>query len=354
MDETPLQFKVIQTYKNARASTMTLPHGKVNLPIYMPVGTKGTIKGLTSREMHEVDCHLLLANTYHMNNSPGAEFLGLFGGIHKFMNWDRNVLTDSGGFQMVSLSKLCEVNEEGVLFEHPETKEKMFLKPEDSIKAQIQIGSDIMMALDHVVCTTTQGPEVEESCQRTIRWIYRNIDAHSNQKHQNLFPIIQGALDLDLRQRCLDEMLKVNANGYAIGGLSGGEKKEDFIRVVHFCCQKLPPNKPRYLMGVGFPEDLVVCVCLGVDMFDCVYPSRTARFGTAFSDSGLLKLKLAKYKLDFSKIDENCDCEACANYTRSFFNSITGKEEVAASLLTKHNIRYLLLLMKRVREAIIE
>ena len=308
-DVSPLTFKIESTQDFARSSLMTLPHGIVKTPVYMPVGTKGTIKGLTSREIENLDCWLLLGNTYHLNSHPGSEFLASVGGLRAYMRWNRNILTDSGGFQMVSLAKLCNVTEEGVTFEHPNTKEIMKLKPEDSIKAQISIGADIMMALDDVVSSTLTGPRVAEACERTIRWIDRNISANTNSSQQNLFPIIQGSTDSVLRDKCLNELIAKNANGYAIGGLSGGENKVDFIRTVHYCCQKLPVNKPRYLMGVGVPVDLVLCSALGVDMFDCVFASRTARFGTALTDYGNIKLKSAEFKFDFTPIDQNCDCE---------------------------------------------
>jgi queuine tRNA-ribosyltransferase catalytic subunit len=274
------------------------------------------------------------------------------------MNWSGNILTDSGGFQMVSLSKLCKVTEEGVEFQHPETNEVMFLRPEDSIAAQNNIGSDIMMALDDVVQTTTQGPRMEEACDRTIRWIDRNIAAHRKPLVQNLFPIVQGGLDTQLREKCLKALVERDANGYAIGGLSGGEAKDDFFRIVAFTAQRLPENKPRYLMGVGYPVDILLCACLGVDMFDCVYPTRTARFGTAFTRHGNIKLTLAKYKFDFSPVEESCLCEvrsaqqACRCFTKAYFNSIITREEVAAHLLSKHNIFFNLSLMRKVQQAI--
>lgn len=353
-DSKPLSLLVEAEHNHARACVMTLPHGPVRTPVYMPVGTKGTIKGLTPSEVANLDCWLLLGNTYHLNNSPGADFLGLLGGLRVFMNWPRNILTDSGGFQMVSLSKFCSVTEKGVEFEHPETAAKMFLRPEDSIRAQVGIGADIMMALDDVVSSTLIGSRVEEACDRTIRWIDRNLSANTNEDRQNLFPIVQGSTDLALRERCLAALIEKDTNGYAIGGLSGGENKMDFVRVVHFCCKTLPKNKPRYLMGVGFPVDLVICAALGVDMFDCVFPTRTARFGVALSDYGDLKLKNAKFKFDFEPIDKNCDCEACRCYTKAFLHSVVCKEEMAAHLISKHNIRYLLMLMGRFREAVFE
>ncbi len=274
------------------------------------------------------------------------------------MNWSGNILTDSGGFQMVSLSKLCKVTEEGVEFQHPETNEVMFLRPEDSIAAQNNIGSDIMMALDDVVQTTTQGPRMEEACDRTIRWIDRNLAAHQKPATQNLFPIVQGGLELRLREKCLQALIDRNTNGYAIGGLSGGEAKEDFFRVVAFTAQRLPADKPRYLMGVGYPVDILLCACLGVDMFDCVYPTRTARFGTAFTRHGNIKLTLAKYKLDFSPVDDACLCEvlsphqACRGFTKAYFHAVVTREEVAAHLLSKHNIAFNLALMRKVQQAV--
>lgn len=307
--ERPLHFKIEKELNFARASILNLPHGTVRTPIFMPVGTKGAMKGLTPNEMESLDCWILLGNTYHLNHAPGAEFLATIGGLRKFMNWKRNILTDSGGFQMVSLSKLCEVDEKGVKFEHPQNKSIMFLRPEDSIKAQIGIGADIMMALDDVVSSTMIGPRVEEACDRTIRWIDRCINANVNSENQNLFPIVQGSTDEHLRMKCLKAMLKLDVNGYAIGGLSGGENKIDFMRTVSLCCQHLPKSKPRYLMGVGFPVDLVLCSSLGVDMFDCVYASRTARFGTVLTDKGNLKIKSSKNRYVFEPIDKNCDCE---------------------------------------------
>lgn len=233
--------------------------------------------GLTYEEMDLMGCRLLLANTYHLAHQPGGKFLEQIGGLHKFVNWKHNILTDSGGFQMVSLSKLCEVTEEGVEFQHPNDKTMMFLRPEDSIHTQNQIGADIIMQLDDVVKTTTVGPRMKEACERTIRWIDRNIQAHARKSEQNLYPIVQGGLDFELRKMCLEALIDKDANGYAIGGLAGGEEKSDFWKIVSYCTDLLPQNKPRYLMGVGYPVDLIVCSCLGVDQFDCVFSTRTAR-----------------------------------------------------------------------------
>lgn len=348
-----MRFIIKAHHKHVRVSEMYLQHGKVKLPIFMPVGTKGSLKGLTAAELSSLGCRLFLGNTYHLHNNPGADFLASRGGLHKFIGWKHNLLTDSGGFQMVSLSRLCTISEEGVHFRHPHTDQPMFLRPEDSIKAQTGIGADIIMALDDVVSSTITGPRVEEACDRTLRWLDRCLNAHANSKNQNLFPIVQGGLNEKLRKKCLEEMKSLPVTGFAIGGLSGGEKKTDFIRVVAQCCRGLPEDKPRYLMGVGFPVDVLICTLLGVDMFDCVYPTRTARFGTALTHKGILKLKSKEFSDDFQPIMIDCPCEACKNYTRAFLHTIVCKEEVACHLLTKHNITYLLRLMENVRKEVI-
>lgn len=320
----------------------------------MPVGTKGAIKGLTAEEMEALGCRILLGNTYHLAYKPTGDLLETFGGLHNFSGWKYNILTDSGGFQMVSLSKLCEITEEGVKFESPFDSSIMVLKPEDSMKIQNQIGGDIMMALDDVVKTTTEGPRMAEAADRTVRWIDRCIEGHKNTTKQNLFPIVQGGLDFELRKKNLAELIERDAAGYAIGGLAGGEEKNDFWRIVNFCTDHLPENKPRYLMGVGYPVDLVVCSCLGVDMFDCVYPTRTARFGTALTRYGNLKLMKAENEKDLRPIQEGCECETCKNYTRSFLHTVATKEEVGCHLITTHNIHYLLTLMKSLHKNIAE
>ena len=265
-----LQFKILGTQRRARASTMTLPHGPVDTPVFMPVGTQGTIKGLTSEQVDSLDCQIILGNTYHLGLRPGADLVAEMGGLHKFMNWKRNLLTDSGGFQMVSLVELATISETGVHFQSPVDGSNMLLTPEKSIGLQNQIGADIMMALDDVVSSLEPDRNrVEIAMHRTIRWIDRCIGAHSRPTEQNLFGIVQGGLDPELRDICLEAM---NARsdwlpGYAIGGLAGGEDKHQFWRVVSQCTKKLPPGKPRYLMGVGYPIDLLVCTALGVDMY---------------------------------------------------------------------------------------
>ena len=359
-----LQFEVWSECRisKARRSRLILPHGEVNTPVFMPVGTQGTMKGLLTSEMcSDIECEIMLSNTYHLALRPTTKIIKSLGGIHKFMGMNNskcNILTDSGGFQMVSLLELASFSEDGVQFQSPVDGTEMLLTPEKCMELQNEIGSDIMMALDDVVPVTfSNNQRFKESTYRTIRWLGRCIKSHQNENKQNLFGIIQGGLDLNLRKICLTEIInKYNSKlpGYAIGGLSGGESKDEFWKIVLFCTNLLPLNKPRYVMGVGYPLDLIVCIALGADMFDCVYPARTARFGTALYIHGELKLNQKKYKYDFNVIDKNCKCSTCkSNYTRSYLHSIIGKKNSnSPQLITNHNIYYLLNLMKNVRKSI--
>eukprot|EP00760_Papus_ankaliazontas_P015015 PhM_4_TR16236/c0_g2_i1/m.98589/K00773/tgt, QTRT1; queuine tRNA-ribosyltransferase len=342
------------SYEHARTGTVQLAHGPVSTPVFMPVGTQGAMKGLTYEQMRGLGCELLLGNTYHLGLRPGEELLRSVGGLHGLTGWDRNILTDSGGFQMVSLLSLAKITEEGVEFQSSHDGSMLLLKPEDSMRIQNALGSDIMMQLDDVVHVLTTGPRLEEAMLRSIRWLDRCIAAHKNTEKQKLFGIIQGGTDLDLRRRCLDEMIQRDCPGYAIGGLSGGEAKELFWKAVAVCTERLPRDKPRYLMGVGYPVDIVVCVALGVDMFDCVYPCRTARFGTALTSEGVLQLSKPRFANDKGKLDPNCTCLTCEKYTRSSLHDIAGKESVACGLLSLHNIHYLFTLTRQMRAAMSE
>jgi len=337
----------------ARTGLMKLPHYTVELPMFMPVGTQGTMKGLLPDQVKDAGAQIILGNTYHLGMRPGTELLDQFSGLHNFMKWDRALLTDSGGFQMVSLLELAEITEDGVKFKSPYDGAEIMLTPEKSIEFQNSIGADIMMQLDDVVnVTETEYERFKTATYRTTRWLDRCIAANKNPNTQNLFPIIQGGLFPDLRKVSLEQLIARDAPGYAIGGLSGGEDKDKFWPTVHLCTDHLPRNKPRYCMGVGFAVDLVVCVALGVDMFDCVFPTRTARFGCALVDNGQLNLRQKEFAQDFSPIDENCDCSTCKNYTRAYLNTIVTKETVACHLLSIHNISYLLRLMSTMRESI--
>eukprot|EP01133_Synstelium_polycarpum_P005281 gene5281-6119_t len=353
LDDPPLKFNVLARQGNARAADLTLPHHVCQTPMFMPVGTQGTVKGLTSQQLVDLNCGVILGNTYHLGHRPGPDVMAKVGGLHAFMNYPRAMLTDSGGFQMVSLLSLAEIKEEGVNFQSPHDGSTMCLTPELSMQIQNAIGADIMMALDDVVSSTTTGPRVEEAMYRTLRWIDRCISAHERPHEQNIFCIVQGGLDPRLRDLCIDGLVARNFPGYAIGGLSGGESKDAFWRIVLQCTRRLPDNKPRYLMGVGYSIDLVVCSALGVDMFDCVFPSRTARFGTALVLSGSLNLKSAEYANDFRPIEDDCTCMVCKNYTRAYLHVVAGKESIGGQLLTYHNVAFQMSLMRKIRESII-
>ncbi|TVY88376.1 Queuine tRNA-ribosyltransferase catalytic subunit [Lachnellula willkommii] len=345
----------------ARAAILTLPHGPVQLPLFMPVATQASLKGLTPEQLEATGCRLCLNNTYHLGLKPGQEALEAVGGAHKLQGWKHNILTDSGGFQMVSLLKLANITEEGVRFLSPHDGTPMLLTPEHSIALQNTIGSDIIMQLDDVLVTTSPDTKrMREAMERSVRWLDRCIAAHKNPTTQNLFCIIQGGLDLEMREECCREMVARDTPGIAIGGLSGGEAKADYCRVVNTCTGLLPELKPRYVMGIGYPEDLVVSVALGADMFDCVWPTRTARFGDAITKHGVLKLRNASYRNDFGPVEEGCGCLCCRQgkgslgVTRAFVHHLAAKETVGAHLLTIHNVWYQLALMRSVRESIIE
>ncbi|KAG9301268.1 hypothetical protein G9A89_012651 [Geosiphon pyriformis] len=351
----------------ARVGKLTLPHFPVDTPVFMPVATQGSLKGLTPKQLEDMGCQIILNNTYHLGLRPGQDLLDDIGGSHKFQGWDRNLLTDSGGFQMVSLLKLAEITEQGVQFQSPHDGSLMLLTPEHSMSLQNSIGADIIMQLDDVVSSLTTGPRVEEAMLRSIRWLDRCIEAHKYPDKQNLFAIVQGGLNPELRRKCIREMIKRDTPGYAIGGLSGGEEKDTFWKMqvivekrsyfynlVTLSTDLLPKNKPIYCMGVGYAEDLVVCVALGVDMFDCVFPTRTARFGHALTAKGTLKLKSTKFAMDFSPIEENCNCVTCKSYTRAYIHTLATRETVGCHLITLHNLSYQLRLMESIRQAIIE
>lgn len=315
---------------------MTLAHGVTMLPTFMPVATQAAIKGLTPTQVESLGITLILNNTYHLNLRPGLDVLRQAGGAHAFQGWRRNLLTDSGGFQLVSLSKFTTITEEGALFSSPFDGSPTMLTPEESISIQHAIGADIIMQLDDVVSSLTTGPRVAEASRRSVRWLDRCITFHTSsgkQDRQNLFAIVQGGLDPDLRDECLEEMVKRKDHvaGFAIGGLSGGEEKDVFWRMISQCTAKLPDDRPRYSMGIGFAEDLLVCVALGVDMADCVFPTRTARFGVALTFEGALNLRLKKHATDLGPIDPQCPCPTCqVNTSRAFLHHTVTHETAAA------------------------
>ncbi|KAJ7287497.1 tRNA-guanine(15) transglycosylase-like protein [Mycena rebaudengoi] len=344
----------------ARVSRLTMAHGVTMLPTFMPVATQAAIKGLTPQQVESLGISLILNNTYHLNLRPGIKVLSEVGGAHKFQGWKNNLLTDSGGFQLVSLSKFSTITEEGALFESPFTGEPTMLTPEESISIQHTIGADIIMQLDDVVPSLTPDrARVSEAMERSVRWLDRCIAQHKasgKETTQNLFAIVQGGLDFELRDRCVVQMIerKDDVAGFAIGGLSGGEEKDVFWQIVKRCTEKLPEDRPRYCMGIGFAEDLLVCVALGVDMADCVFPTRTARFGVALTPKGPLNLRLVKYANDFTPIDANCPCPTCAEGTsRAMLNHIVTRETTAAHAVTIHNITFQAQVMGKARDAIL-
>ncbi|KAF5281569.1 hypothetical protein FQA39_LY05104 [Lamprigera yunnana] len=352
----PLIFNIFAecTTSKARTAKMILLHGEVNTPVFMPVGTQGTLKGLLTEQLENLNLQIMLANTYHLGVKPGIDILKKAGGLHKFMNWNKPLLTDSGGFQMVSLLKLAKITEEGVQFQSlNDQKLDIVLTPEHSVEIQNVIGADIIMQLDDVVKTTSlDNARIEEAMYRTTRWLDRCLKAHKRVNDQNIFPIVQGTLNSELRAKSAKAHMERDVRGFAIGGLSGGESKDDFWKMVHLSTNILPKNKPRYLMGVGFAVDLVVCCALGIDMFDCVFPTRTARFGCALIMKGQLNLKQKIYKTDFSPIDKDCKCSTCKTYTRAYLHHIATVHTVSCHLLTMHNIAFQQQLMKTIQENI--
>ncbi|KAF9227329.1 tRNA-guanine transglycosylase [Gyrodon lividus] len=376
-----MQFEVIAKCHTTRARVcqMKLAHGVTILPTFMPVATQAAIKGLTPQQVESLGITLILNNTYHLNLRPGTKVLDEAGGAHKFQGWKRNLLTDSGGFQLVSLNKFTNITEEGALFSSPFTGEPTTLTPEESISIQHSIGADIIMQLDDVVSSLTVGPRVGEAMERSVRWLDRCIEQHERsgrKDRQNLFAIVQGGLDPALRDQCLDAMIerKDRVTGYAIGGLSGGEEKDVFWRIIKQCADKLPVDRPRYSMGIGFAEDLLVCIALGVDMVcptnmtsrqtqsptlapqaDCVFPTRTARFGVALTPKGPLNLRLKKHAMSMDRIDDNCPCPTCTSgMSRAMLHHIVTIETAGAHALTQHNLMFQARIMGGARDAIVE
>lgn len=355
--ENPLKFEIIASCNttHARTSLLKLPHYTVETPIFMPVGTKGSVKSLLPEQLEDINCQIILGNTYHLGLRPGIELLEKAKGLHNFMGWNRGLLTDSGGFQMVSLLDMAEIDEQGVNFQSPYDGTKSLLTPEKSIQIQNAIGADIIMQLDDVVITTSKDENrLKEATYRTKRWLDRCLNAHVNPETQSIFPIVQGGLITNLRKLSANLHLERKVNGFAIGGLSGGEAKKDFWQMVLLSTQILPNDKPKYVMGVGFAVDLVVCCALGADMFDCVFSTRTARFGCALVSNGQISLKNCKFKMDFEPIDKNCICSTCKTYTRAYLHQIVNLEAVSCSLLSVHNLTYQMQLMKSIRDSIKE
>ena len=338
----------------ARIGKLTTPHGVIETPIYMPVGTQATVKTLTPEEVESLGAQIILSNTYHLFLRPGHEIVKKAGGLHKFMNWNKPILTDSGGFQVFSLADLRKVTEDGVEFRSHLSGEKHYITPEYDMEIQNALGSDIIMAFDICSPYGVTYDEAKKAMNMTLNWLERCYKAQKNE-NQMLFPIVQGAFFEDLRLQSLKETLKYAKCGIGIGGLSVGEPKELMYHLMDVMKPYYPENMPRYLMGVGTPEDLIEGVYRGIDMFDCVLATRIARNGTAFTSTGKLVVRNAKYKEDFTPLDSECDCYTCKNYTRAYIRHLINADEVlGARLVSVHNLRFLLKLMEDIRQSIRE
>lgn len=349
-------FEVTHIDKNSGARTGILhtPHGDILTPIFMPVGTQATVKSLTSQDLYDIEAQIILSNTYHLFIRPGHELVAKAGGLHKFMNFNRPMLTDSGGFQVFSLSKLRKITDDGVEFRNHLSGEKLFISPEKAIEIENALGADIIMAFD--VCSEygISYKKAEENMYRTLNWLDRCYKVQKNE-NQMLFPIVQGAFFKDLRLKSLEETKKYAKCGIAIGGLSVGEPKEEMYDILDTLKPHLPDNMPRYLMGVGSPDCLIEGVERGIDMFDCVLQTRIARNGTAMTNHGKIVLKNAKYKEDFTPLDDECDCYCCTHHTKAYLHHLVKTGEILGGrLLSLHNLRFSLKLMENIRKAINE
>ena len=350
-----IKYELIKESKEckARLGRVTTPHGSYETPVFMAVGTNATVKTLSVEELHEVESKIILGNTYHLWLQPGDEIIRDAGGLHKFMNWDGPILTDSGGFQVFSLAKLRDIKEEGVYFKHHKSGAKLFLSPEKSIEIQNNLGSDIMMCFDECPPYPATHEYLEKSLERTLRWAKRCKDANKHPDTQGLFGIVQGGEFEDLRKRSAEELVKMDFDGYSIGGTSVGEPKEIQNKVLDYSIDLLPKEKPRYLMGVGSPGAILDAVERGVDMFDCVLPTRIARHGTAMTSKGRLILKNKEFERDFTTLDSKCDCYTCKHYTKAYIHHLIKADEILGyRLLSIHNVRFLNNLTAEIREAI--
>ncbi len=354
-----LNYKLIKTDGNARRGRLTLNHGVVDTPIFMPVGTYGSVKAMSPVELHEIGAQIVLGNTFHLWLRPGTDVLDKFGGLHGFMGWDKPILTDSGGFQVFSLGEMRKITEEGVKFASPLNGDKLFLSPEISMQIQKALNSDIVMQFDECTPYEIDGrpateKEAADSMRMSLRWGQRSrneFDAGANPNA--LFGIVQGGMFEHLRDESLAGLEEISFHGIAIGGLSVGEPKEDMLRILSHVGPRLPQDKPHYLMGVGTPEDLVAGVANGIDMFDCVMPTRNARNGWLFTRFGDIKIKNARYKDDTAPLDETCGCYACRNFSRAYLHHLHRATEIlGARLNTIHNLYYYLQLMREMRDAI--
>jgi len=356
-DNVAVKYELIKECKQsgARLGRVHTPHGVIETPTFMPVGTQATVKTMSPEELKSMDAQIILSNTYHLFIRPGHEIVRRAGGLHKFMNWDRPILTDSGGFQVFSLANMRKITEEGVTFRSHLNGDKLFISPEVAMEIQNALGSDIMMAFDECPPYPADYEYVKKSLERTTRWAERCLNAHARKQDQALFAIVQGGMYADLRKQSAEQLTAMDFPGYAIGGLSVGESKPLMYEMLDCTVPLLPANKPRYLMGVGSPDALVEGAIRGIDMFDCVLPTRIARNGTTMTSEGRLVIRNAKFADDFGPLDPACDCYTCRNYSRAYIRHLIKADETfGIRLTTYHNLHFLLQLMKNVRQAIME
>jgi queuine tRNA-ribosyltransferase len=352
-----LQYELIKECKQsgARLGRLHTAHGTIETPMFMPVGTQATVKTMSAEELKEMGAQVILSNTYHLFLRPGHGIVKEAGGLHAFMNWDRAILTDSGGFQVFSLSQLRDIREEGVAFRSHISGERLFMSPEKAMEVQNALGADIVMAFDECPPYPAEREYVIVSTDRTYRWLKRCMQAHQRRDEQALFGIVQGGMYPDLRERSAKQLVELDLPGYAIGGLSVGEPKKMMYEMLRVTTPLLPREKPRYLMGVGSPDALLRGAILGIDLFDCVLPTRIARNGTAMTSQGRLVIRNAKFARDFAPLDPECDCNTCRNYSRAYLRHLIKAEEtLGLRLLTYHNLYFLLRLMEQMRQAIRE
>ncbi|MDI9504127.1 MAG: tRNA guanosine(34) transglycosylase Tgt [Erysipelotrichaceae bacterium] len=348
-----LEIKHICKQTGARYGLLHTKHGTVEVPIFMPVGTLANVKTLTPEELKEMGAGIILANTYHLALRPGEDIVQKAGGLHKFMNYDGPILTDSGGFQVFSLAKMRSISEEGVKFRNHLNGDELFFTPENVIEIQEKLGADIIMSFDECVPYPATYDYVKDSVERTLRWAKRGKDAHKNECA--LFGIVQGGEFEDLRRHCAEELVKMDFEGYSIGGTSIGEPKDVCFKMIDISVPYLPKDKPRYLMGVGSLDYILEGIARGIDMFDCVLPTRIARHGSLFSSTGRINIRRAEYKDDFMPIDENCDCYTCKNYTRAYLRHLyVANEALGQRLMSIHNLRFILKIVEGARIAIQE
>ena len=347
-----MQFNVSATDGKARRGEMTFPRGTVQTPAFMPVGTYGTVKGMLPRDIVEIGAEMILGNTFHLMLRPGTEVIKEHGDLHDFTQWHGPILTDSGGFQVFSLGDMRKITEEGVKFQSPIDGSPVFIDPETSIQVQADLGSDVVMIFDECTPYPATEKEADDSMQLSLRWAKRSKDAHGDNPSA-LFGIVQGGMYESLRDESLAGLVDIGFDGYAIGGLSVGEPKNDMVRILDHLADTMPADRPRYLMGVGKPADLVEGVRRGIDMFDCVMPTRNARNGHLFTSTGVVKIRNARHRHDTGPLDKDCDCYTCANFSRGYLHHLEKcGEMLSAQLNTIHNLRYYQTLMTGLRDAI--